>query len=61
MNGQRLKQGQVITEPSAVALDARVYYGDKPRQCSFILKLSLASGATALGSVMMSAYFQNGL
>ncbi len=32
--------------------DAKVYFGNKPRQYGLILKLTLASGATALGSVL---------
>jgi hypothetical protein len=29
------RRDKSFTEPSAVAPDARVYYGDKPRPCSF--------------------------
>jgi hypothetical protein len=38
----------VDTEPSAVAPDAKDYFGDKRRQYGLIVKLSIASGATAL-------------
>ena len=40
-----------ITEPSAVAPDAKVYFGNKPKQYELTPELTLASGATALGSV----------
>jgi hypothetical protein len=41
------------TEPSAVAPDATVNFGDKPTQYGLILKETLVSGATALGSVLI--------
>ncbi|MEK6280065.1 MAG: hypothetical protein AABN95_06895 [Acidobacteriota bacterium] len=58
----RFRVIEVITEPSAVAPDARVNFGDIRGQMAsrsktmsgqlFGASLTLASGATALGSVM---------
>ena len=46
------KEMDTITEPSAVAPDARVNLSDKLRSSFFLdRRLTLASGATALGSV----------
>jgi hypothetical protein len=39
------------TEPSAVAPDAKVYFGNKTKQYGLGETLTPASGATALGSV----------
>jgi hypothetical protein len=49
---------QPFTEPSAVAPDAGVYIGNKPRPYSLILRLTLASGATALGSVLTVSFHE---
>jgi len=57
---QLRKQADDITEPSAVAPDAGVYFGNKPEQYEPILKLSLASGASALGSQNFLSWVASG-
>jgi hypothetical protein len=48
-----------VTEPSAVAPDAKVNFSVEPYCLRLSPKLSLASGATALGSVMAAAHCQD--
>jgi hypothetical protein len=38
VNGGKLKQETITTEPSAVAPDARGYFGDRPSLIGFTLK-----------------------
>jgi hypothetical protein len=47
-----LQINDAITEPSAVAPDARGNFPDAQRRMGFRARLILASGATALGSVL---------
>ena len=50
--------GGRLTEPRAVAPDAKVYFTNKPSNPAQ-LKLTVASGATALGSVLTCALPEN--
>jgi hypothetical protein len=43
---------EMITEPSAVAPDSRVYFASKAKDLDVNTQVTLVSGATALGSVI---------